>query len=139
MIFIAVLATHFNERSYLMAPLSLLAIFVLTNVFAYPLPEVVAVHFSGLDADGWSTKDEYLRRATSFYFLLTLFFIWASKDRKYMIPVMSGALVCVLFINAIVLSMPDHGANISILLYVPPLVLLIFLASYYRNMGDKIA
>lgn len=136
LLIIAFLATYFEERSYLTTPISLLAIFILTNVFAYPsLPEEIAVHFSGLNATNWSTKSSYMLRATLFYSAFTLVSIWMAKNRKYILPLAYGLLAFFLVINVIIISIPFFGESLAILLYVSLAVFLVFITLYYKNSG----
>lgn len=136
LLFIAFIATYFQEQSNLTAPISLLAIFVVTNAFAYPsLPDVIAVHFSGLKVNNWGTKSSYMLGAILFYSVFTLFSIWAAKNRKYIFPITCGLLVFFMFINIIMLSTSFFGENLAILLYVSLVMYLVFVTLYYKNLN----
>lgn len=73
-------AAYVEEKSLLVTPLALFALFLLTALCAYPLlPGEMAVHFSGLEADGWEAKGTYLLAMTVLSLLILVFTAGAAR------------------------------------------------------------
>ncbi len=135
LLFIASIATYFKAKSNLVTSASLFAVFALTCTFAYPsLPQELGVHFSGLSIDGWESKSSYMYHMAALFSLITLISFYAARFRAGVLPVIHVCLVFLIFINAIVISIPFFGEGLIALIYPMLAAFLAFLVVFYKRL-----
>ena len=131
-ILISFLAAYVEEKSPIITPLAIFALSLLTYLCAYPiLPEQMAIHFTGLQADGWGAKTSYLlamATLSSFIFLVSVF---VARFREDVLPIMNGSLLLLLSLNAFVISAQFYGEQLIAFGYLSLIALLVFITHQY--------
>lgn len=131
-ILIAFLATYFKERSKMITPATLLSFFVLTNFLLYPiLPETMAVHFSGLNVNGWMGKENYLLGMTLLYLLIFFLTVLIIKVRRDALPLMNGVLVFLLISESSVIGVQFYGKSFIAVTYIALAAFIVYIAYAY--------
>ncbi|MDD3621431.1 MAG: hypothetical protein PHQ81_03395 [Methanofollis sp.] len=93
----------------------------------------MAVHFSGLEADGWEAKGTYLLAMTVLSLLILVFTAGAARLRRDVLPVMNGTLLFLLALNAAVIAAQKYGEHLIALGYLALVTLLAFVVHEYLN------
>lgn len=129
---VSLAAAYVEEKSLFVTPLAIFALTLLTALFAYPiLPGEMAVHFSGLEADGWEAKGTYLLAMTALSLLLLAFTACAVRLRQDVLRVMNRSLLFLLALNAVVIAAQKYGEHLIALGYLALIVLMAFLVHEY--------
>ena len=91
----------------------------------------MAIHFTGLHADGWGAKTSFLLAMvalSSFIFLVSVF---VARFREDVLPIMNGSLLLLLSLNAFVISAQFYGEQLIAFGYLSLIVLLVFITHQY--------
>ncbi len=129
---VSFLAAYIEERSPIVTPLAIFALSLLTCLCAYSvLPEQMAIHFTGLHADGWGAKTSYLLAMAALSSIIFLASVFVARFREDALPIMNGTLLLLLSLNAFVIAAQFYGEQLIAFGYLSLVVLVVFIAHQY--------
>jgi uncharacterized membrane protein len=129
---ISFLASYAEEKSLIVTPLAIFVIFLLTCLCAYPiLPEQMAIHFTGLHADGWGAKTLYLLAMVTLSSIIFLVSVFIARFRGDVLSIMNGTLLLLLSLNAFVIAAQFYGEQLIAFGYLSLVVLVVFITHQY--------